>query len=261
MLALFSGALLYYLWAGRFSYLHFPILLGVEAVCISLMGFSHFFFAPDITSLGLGFKNFWRAGKWYGGLTIAGCLGIAIIGWRNPDLNLRIMEEAPGYLVWAAVQQYALQNFFLRLSLVIFSSKNDGLYARAGMPLSLRTRILSSLLSAAAFSLFHFPSPAFVAVTFTAAFFWCLLYTGIPSFYWAWISHFLLGVCLSFFLKAGVMGELQVGPGGFRYESFGDGVTVAAGYNSDGKPFIAAVPGPDLGNQSVIRVSSRPKVK
>ena len=256
MLGLFTAALLYYLWAGRYSYLHFPMLVLVEVTCLGAILLSHFLFKPDLTSLGLRFGNFFSAGKWYGTLTLAGCLGIAAAGWNNPDWNLRITEEAFGYLAWAAVQQYALQNFFLRLSLIIFAPAGEWEGARAGKPMSRRTRILSSLLSAAVFSLFHFPSPAFVAVTFTAAFFWCLIYTGQPSFFWAWISHFLLGICLSFFLKAGLMGNLQVGSGGFRYESYGDGVTVTAGYGSDGSPFIAAVPGPDRGNDSQIRVFS-----
>ncbi len=256
MLGLFTASLLYYLWAGRYSYQHFPVLILVEATCLGLILLSHILFKPDLDSLGLGFKYFLRAGKWYGALTIAGCLGIAAAGWNNPDWNLKITAEAPGYLAWAAVQQYALQNFFLRLSLIIFSSQGEWGEARAGKSLSRRTRILSSLLSAAAFSLFHFPSPVFVMVTFAAAFFWCLIYTGQPSFFWAWISHFFLGLCLSFFLKAGVMGGLQVGPGGFRFEAYGDGVTVAAGYGSSRSPFIAAVPGPDRGNNSHIRLFS-----
>ena len=218
MLGLFTAALLYYLWLGRFSYQHFPILVLVEITCLGTILLSHFLFKADLASLGLRFGNFFQAGKWYGSLTIAGCLGIAAVGWNNPDWNLRITEEAFGYLAWAAVQQYALQNFFLRLSLVIFSRDKERAGVRAGFPMSRSTRILASLLSAAGFALFHFPSPAFVLVTFTAAFFWCLIYTGQPNFYWAWISHFLLGICLSFFLKVGVMGNLQVGPGGFRYE-------------------------------------------
>ncbi len=256
MLGLFTVSLLYYLWVGRYSYHHFPVLIAVEVTCLGLILLSHFLFKPDLGSLGLGFKHFFRVGKWYGALTIAGCLGIAVVGWDNPDWNLKVTAEAPGYLAWAAVQQYALQNFFLRLSLIIFSNQGDRGETRAGRSLSRRTRILSALLSATAFSIFHFPSPAFVMVTFAAAFFWCLIYTGQPSFFWAWISHFLLGVCLSFFLKVGVMGGLQVGPGGFRFESYGDGVTVAAGYGSRQSPFIATVPGPDRGNESHIRIFS-----
>jgi Type II CAAX prenyl endopeptidase Rce1-like len=256
LLGLFTAALLYYLWLGRYSYLHFPILVFVEITCLGTILLSHFLFKSDPASLGLRSGNFFRAGKWYGTLTIAGCLGIAVIGWNNPDWNLRITEEAFGYLVWAAVQQYALQNFFLRLSLVIFARNGEGDGSVSGLPMSRTTRILASLLSAAVFALFHFPSPPFVVLTFTAAFIWCLIYTVRPSFYWAWISHFVLGLCLSFFLKAGVMGNLQVGPGGFRYEAYGDGVSVASGYGGDGSPFIAAVPGPDRGNASLVRIFS-----
>lgn len=256
LLGIFTAALLYYLWAGRYSYLHFPVLILVETVCLGMIVLSHFLFKPDLDSLGLSFKNFYGAGKWYGSLSLIGCLGIAVAGWNNPDWNLNIVKEAPAYLAWAAVQQYALQNFFLRLSLIIFSPEGKWEEARSGMPMSRPVRISASVLSAAAFSLFHFPSPVFVLFTFIAAFFWCLVYTGKPSFAWAWISHFLLGICLSFFLKTGVMGSLQVGPGGFRYESYGDGVTVAAGYGDQGEAFIATVPGPDRGNDSLVRVFS-----
>ena len=257
LLGLFTSSLLYYLWAGRYSYLHFPVLIMVEIVCLGMIIVSHFLFKPDRDSLGLSFRNFYGAGKWYGFLTLFGCLGIAVAGWSNPgDWNLNILNEATGYLAWAAVQQYALQNFFLRLSLVIFTPGKEVTPLRSGTPMARTARIGASILSAAAFSLFHFPSPVFVLVTFVAAFLWCLLYTGKPSFFWAWISHFLLGICLSFFLKTGVMGSLQVGPGGFRYESYGDGVTVTAGYGETGAPFIAAVPGPDRGNASHVRIFS-----
>lgn len=254
MLGIFSSALLYYLWAGRYSYFHFPVLVMVEITCLGLILLSHFLFPADSGSLGLRFSNFFQGGKFYGGMSLSGCLLIAAIGWNNPDLNFRIAEEAPAYLAWAAIQQYALQNFFLRLALVVFTPHREVEPARPGVPMSGQTRILASLLAASAFSLFHFPSPVFAVVTFAAAFFWCLVYTRLPNFYWAWGSHFMLGICLSFFLKTGLMGQLQVGPGGFRYEAYGDGVSVAAGYGSRGEPFIAAVPGPDRGNASLVRV-------
>ena len=254
MLALFTVALLYYLWEGRFGFHHFPALLAVEAVCLGLVIASHLTFKADLKSLGLSFSTFGRATRYYGGLTILGCLMIAALGWNNSDLNYRVWDEAPGYLVWAGIQQYVLQNFFLRLSLIIFAPGRSDAASLPGSRTGLRPRLLASLLSAAVFSLFHFPSPAFVAVTFAAAFAWCFIYTSSPSFYWSWISHFLLGICLSFFLKSSLMGQLQVGQGGFRFEAYGDGLSVAAGYSGDGEPFIAAVKGPDKGNSSLIKV-------
>jgi len=256
MLGLFTASLLYYLWWGRFSYLHFPLLVAVESFCLLLILASHFLVPADLSSLGFGFRNFFRAGKWYGSLTLAGCLLIAAAGRHGPELNYGALSGAASYLAWAALQQYALQNFFLRLFLAVFSSGDEAEGIRPGRAMSRRTAILASLFSAAAFSLFHFPSLPFVAVTFAAAFFWCLVYTRTPSFYWAWFSHFLLGICLSFFLRSGLMGELQVGPGGYRYESYGGGVTVAAGYAEDGQPFIVTAPGPDRGTDSTLRVFS-----
>lgn len=257
MLVLFIAALLYYLWVGRYSFFHSSILTAVAIICLGLVAGSHVLFEPTLERLGLGSENFFQAGKWFGALTAIGCLIIAIIGWNYETLHSFTLQKALVYLLWAGVQQYVLQNFFLRLSLMIFSAQEkEGSRERSHFKPGWESRIAASGLSASVFALFHFPSPAFVLLTFTAAFLWCLLFTMFPSFYWAWTSHFLLGLCLSICCKSGLVNDLQVGAGGFRYESYGDGVTVAAGYEEEGSPFIATVPGPDRDNPSTIRIFS-----
>ncbi|MFZ0428854.1 MAG: hypothetical protein WAO20_12120, partial [Acidobacteriota bacterium] len=100
----------------------------------------------------------------------------------------------------------------------------------------------------------HYPSPLLVLLTFAGGLTWCLLFQRVPSLPGAWLSHAVLGSLLVLFFKQGGLDEFQVGLPGHRFESYGDGVQVAGGYNARGEPLVVTLPGPDRGHRSLVRV-------
>jgi hypothetical protein len=56
------------------------------------------------------------------------------------------------------------------------------------------------------------------------------------------------------FFKFSHLDQFEVGLDASRYEAYGDGVQVAAGYDASGRARIVTTPGPDLGTASLIRV-------
>jgi len=68
------------------------------------------------------------------------------------------------------------------------------------------------------------------------------------------MSQAVLSLLMLVFFKFSHLDQFEVGMNASRYEAYGDGVQVAAGYDSSGQARIVTAPGPDSGTPSLIRV-------
>ena len=255
---IFVAALSSYLWWGRLAYDHSYFLISTYAACLLTVAASHWYFEDSLRCLGLGIGN-WREALRSFGLFTLGAAGLIVASGL-------LLGRSPGglsglltYPAWAALQQYLLQNFLRLRFETLFSSPqrgndssvspcSDGLHRRFTLP-----TILAAAAAAAVFALLHWPNYSLVFLSLAAGFCWCLLFSRVPNLYAACVSQAVLGLLLAIFFKPGILDGFNVGKPGFRYEGYGDGVQVAAGYAAGGRPVIATLPGPDREHRSLIR--------
>ncbi len=245
-LSLFSSLILGYLWWGRFQYDYrlFQVIVYGGAVLIVVA--NHLYRRDTFLRLGFRWDNFRSAAIWYGTPTLI--LGILIcgLGWLGGSFRLDRWSDLLTYFAWAAVQQYLLQNF-LRL-------RSENLFGSAKESSPVRVALMPVLLAATLFALYHLPNYPLVGVTFAGGLFWCFLFSRIPNFFGVWLSQAFLTSLLLLFFKYGWANQFEVGAPGYRYDFYGSGVKVAAGYDEHSNPIIATLPGADRGTQARVRV-------
>jgi hypothetical protein len=246
-LVLFSGVVLIYLWWGRFHYYHTYLLAFTYLTCGLIVLIGHLLFRDSRKSLGLRLDNWCEAAKWYGALTLTCGLLTLGCGFILGEFGTLDAESLIVYFLWAGIQQYFLQNVFrLRAeSLLGLQTEGKGISA---------TGVLSALIAAAFFGLFHLPNMLLAILTALGGFVWCLVFSRVPNLFGAWLSQAVLGSLLIFFFKQGMLDNFQVGAPGYRYEYYGKGVVVGAGYDGESRPLVVTAPGPDRDQGSQIRV-------
>ena len=245
-LVLFSSLILGYLWWGRFQYDYrlFQFIVYVGAVLI--VAANHLYHRDTLLRLGFRWDNFRSAAIGYGTPTLI--LGILIcgLGWLGGSFRLGRWGDLLTYFAWAAVQQYLLQNF-LRL-------RSENLLGLGKESSSVRGALVPVLLAAMLFALYHLPNYPLVLVTFLGGLFWCFLFTRIPNLFWVWLSQAFLTTLLLLFFKYDWANQFEVGRPGYRYDFYGSGVKVAAGYDGHRNPIIATLPGADKGTPAQVRI-------
>jgi membrane protease YdiL (CAAX protease family) len=105
-----------------------------------------------------------------------------------------------GYVVWAFMQQFILQGYFLVRLLRIVPNKTTAI-----------------LLAAAMFSLAHLPNPLLTVATLlwgTAA---CALFLRYRNLYLLGAVHAVLGLCIAFTIPNAIHHHMRVGLGYLRY--------------------------------------------
>ena len=237
-----------YLWWGRFQYRHsvyaFLTYLGVSLTVL----INHVYFGDTRRSMGFRFDNVGRALRWYGGFSALVIGAAFLVGWRAESwLAIRLMELT-GYAIWAGLQQHVLQNFL--------RSRSQALYPASDATRKAYRAAFGSVLAAGLFALFHLPNYPLAGVAFLGGVVLCLMFSYIPSFVGVWFAHAAFGMAMLLLFKQGPLHQMQVGFSGYRYEAFGDGVQVAAGYDADGVPFVLAAPGPSLQARPQLRLFS-----
>jgi hypothetical protein len=254
---IFSTAILLYLWWGKFQYDHSLYLLLTYLLCSALVISNHFIFRDGRRTLGLRLDNRRAASRSFGSFTVLAWGGLLAAGLVWGELDDYGWRGLAVYPVWAAAQQYLLQNFLrLRLEGALGAGVSPGWDpSLASAPWDL-PRVVAAVLTAALFAVFHIPNWPLTVLTLFGGVAWCLLFSAVPNLPWAWLSQTVLGLTLILFFKQGGLGQFEVGAPGFRYEGYGDGVQVAGGFDETGRPFLATLPGPDRGTQSMVRVFS-----
>ncbi|HSR66847.1 MAG TPA: CPBP family glutamic-type intramembrane protease [Acidobacteriota bacterium] len=236
LLAFFSALIWGYLWWGRFEYYDGWILGGVYLGCFLIL-LLNLLLSGGRREMGLRLDNLAASLRLLLPLTLALTAAILLLA----GLGGRLQPEQGSlpwiYLPWALAQQFILQSFLL-------ARWEDVLGSRDGAVLA----------AAALFALFHLPNWPLMAASFLGGLVWCWSFSRRPNLWAVALSHALLGLLVSFFFKFDGMQQFRVGKAGHPYDNFGDGVAVAAGYDAANRPFIAALPGPDIDHPCRVRL-------
>lgn len=104
------------------------------------------------------------------------------------------------YIVWALIQQFVLQDFFLQRLLRIF-----------------RTRTVAVLVAGLLFALAHIPNPLLVVATVIWGIAACALFLRYRNLYALGLAHAIFGMCLAVCVPNTVHHQMRVGIGYLRW--------------------------------------------
>ena len=258
-LLIFSLAVWGYLWWGRFEYHHRLWLTLVYVTSALLVAIAHRYYRDSFRTLGLRLDNLGSSIKAFGFVTLMGASISIPLGILWGEAQLGRWQEVLVYVLSALIQQYLLQNFLRLRAENLFNTNHSydpslGYLPRLRYPGYPPRAVLPSLLAALLFSLYHLPNYPLMGLSLLGGFAWCLIYRRHPNLIAAWFSQATLSILMLVFFKFSHLDQFEVGLDASRYEAYGDGVQVAAGYAASGQARIVTAPGPDLGTPSLIRV-------
>ncbi|MGC2399054.1 MAG: CPBP family intramembrane glutamate endopeptidase [Acidobacteriaceae bacterium] len=105
-----------------------------------------------------------------------------------------------GYLVWALMQQFLLQIYFLLRLMRLLPGK------------------LAPILAAALlFSLAHLPNPVLTPITLVWGIAACVLFLRYRNICWLGLAHGILGLCVAIIVPDSIQHHMRVGVGYHRY--------------------------------------------
>ncbi|MDA2933675.1 hypothetical protein MYX82_04975 [Acidobacteria bacterium AH-259-D05] len=233
-----ASALIFgYLWWGRFQYFHSWHLAAVQAGIILLILGNHWYFRDRLAELGVRLDNFAKALRYVLPVTgIVVLLALPAAAFTG-QYRLDRWRDLLIYLPWALIQQHGLQNFLFRRFRTLTQHPTAAVVC-----------------AAVVFALFHLPNLPLVSMTLLGGLLWCRLFYKEPNLFAVSISHAVLAALVLVFFKFSILNQFQIGRPGHRYEAFGDGVLVAAGYDATQQAFIATLPGHDRKTPSLVRL-------
>jgi membrane protease YdiL (CAAX protease family) len=117
--------------------------------------------------------------------------------WHGP---IELAQRFWGYAIWAFLQQFLLQVFFLQRLLRLVSSKT-----------------LAVVISAGIFSFAHLPSPILTVATLVFGLAACFLFLRYRNLYPLAITHAILGICIAVCFPGSVTHNMRVGLGYLEY--------------------------------------------
>lgn len=162
----------------------------------------------DLDAMGLRRKNFVRS-LWIAAVALALAALAILVAGRMHTLRLFggpvwLLENYWAYMIWAAVQQFLLQCFFLSRLLRLIG----------------RPR-LAAFAAALIFACAHIPSPILAPITLTWGFAACLLFLRYRNLYPLAMAHAILGVAIALTVPGPVDHNMRVGLGYLTYNPHG----------------------------------------
>lgn len=155
-------------------------------------------------ALGLTLRGFVRS-FWVVG-TAAALAAIALFAASRMHTLHRLHGPTPllshawGYLVWAVMQQFLLQSFFLLRLLRLLGSKPAAVWLAAGL-----------------FALAHLPNPVLTPITLLWGALACMLFLRYRNIYTLGLAHGILGLCVAVTVPNFLHHHMRVGLGYVRY--------------------------------------------
>jgi membrane protease YdiL (CAAX protease family) len=158
----------------------------------------------NLRTLGLGGSGFLRSLWVVGVALLLAAVTIAVAGrlhslhrhFGRIALNFRFS----GYIVWALLQQFLLQDYFLLR------------FARL-----VRNQWLAATLAALLFAIAHAPNPILVVLTLVWGIVACILFLRYRNLYTLGIAHAVLGICIAITVPNHIQHHMRVGLGYLRY--------------------------------------------
>jgi hypothetical protein len=154
----------------------------------------------------MGFRaaNSVRSSWLVGGALLASAVAVIIASrlhtLHTPASPILFIYHYRGYIIFAFVQQFLLQDFFLPRTLRQTRSPGS-----------------AALAAAAIFSLAHLPNPILSVITFIWGFAACLFFLHYRNLYTLAIAHAILGITLAITVPGPVIHNMRVGLGYLTY--------------------------------------------
>ncbi len=111
-----------------------------------------------------------------------------------------LLRHVWGYLIWAVMQQFLLQIYFLLRLVRLLPGKVAPVVAAAGL-----------------FSLAHLPNPVLAPVTLVWGIAACFLFLRYRNIYALGLAHGILGLCVAVIVPDSIQHHMRVGIGYYRY--------------------------------------------
>lgn len=171
-----------------------PVLLA-----LGFMLFSHRERGETFQDIGFRTDNFFAACRLLLLPTVIAVVAIVAVAWftRHSVFAAPWRNRLLLLPVWALFQQYVLNGFINRRT-----------------QLALGLGMKSMLLTAAIFSLFHFPNPLLAILTFVGGVVWATVYQRQPNLLALALSHALVSLTLALNVSDSLLNNLRVG---FKY--------------------------------------------
>ena len=161
-----------------------------------------------IAALGMGLAGL-RQSLWVVCVALAGAATVVLAGWRMHTLH-PVLGALPAwwgfwaYMIWALLQQFILQDFFLLRLLRLLPSKTTAIATAALL-----------------FAVVHLPNPLLMVLTLLWGAAACTLFLRYRNLYTLGAAHGLLGLCLAIAVPNPIHHQMRVGRGYFRWHSPG----------------------------------------
>ncbi len=155
-------------------------------------------------SLGMGRKGL-VASLWILGVAIL-LSGLAVfLAWRTGRLhplhgNSPLALHAGGYIVWALMQQFILQSYFLLRLLRLLSRK-----------------ALAVTIATVIFAIAHLPNPVLTPMTLLWGAISCVLFLRYRNIYSLGLAHGIMGLCVAITVPMAMHRHMRVGLGYLHY--------------------------------------------
>ncbi len=155
-------------------------------------------------AMGLRAANFLRS-FWVVGAALLMAAAAIVIAARLHTLHvpagaLPFVEAYFAYTIWAFVQQFLLQDFFLLRLLRIFPAPRQ-----------------AAFLSASIFALAHLPNPVLVPITLVWGLAACLVFLRYRNLYPLALAHAIFGITIAITVPGHVDHNMRVGLGYLTY--------------------------------------------
>jgi membrane protease YdiL (CAAX protease family) len=158
----------------------------------------------DLTTLGLGQQGFvpslWVVGFAFAVAAITVWAAYCLHTLHSLSGHAPLFAHVWGYFVWAVMQQFLLQSYFLARYLRLTSN-----------------RWLAVLFVAFMFAIAHIPNPILTVATFAWGICCCLLFLRYRNLYTLGIAHGILGICFAISVPDHFHHHMRVGRGYLQY--------------------------------------------
>lgn len=158
----------------------------------------------SLKSLGLSGEGFLRS-LWVVAVALLLAVASVTLAWRFHTLhrhfgNIGLDFRFSGYVIWAFLQQFLLQDYFLLRLLRL-----------------VRNPWLAVTLATLLFALAHIPNPILVMLTAAWGFIACTLFLRYRNLYTLGLAHAILGICVAITVPNQLQHHMRVGIGYLHY--------------------------------------------
>jgi membrane protease YdiL (CAAX protease family) len=161
---------------------------------------------PGWKAMGCSIAVFWRS-WWVVGVALllgfaAALLASSLHTLHHPGGAVEWVKAYGGYTVWAVMQQFLLQGYFLiRLQRILPSAT------------------FAAITAATIFAIAHLPNPILTPITLLWGLAACLVFLRVRNIWPLAIAHAIFGICVAITIPGPVVHNMRVGRGYLTYRA------------------------------------------